>query len=87
MSGFRCGNLGGSNPSASGGTSPGSIFQEFTVTVATDTFTVTLFTVVSTKTKVFIDGILLPSVNYTISGNVITTAYEIGIGSIVTVFN
>ena len=87
MGSFRGGNLAGSSPSASGGTSPGSIFQEFPVTVATDTFTVTTFTVVSTKTKVFVDGILLPSVNYTISGQVITTAYEIGIGSIVTVFN
>lgn len=77
---------GGSNM-ASGGTSPGTLFQEFETTGDTTVFTVTDFTVVSAKVKVYIGGILMPASNYSVSGQVITMVYAVPEGSLVTIMN
>jgi hypothetical protein len=71
----------------SGGNSPGSIFQEFEPVIDTTAFTVTAYTVVAAKTKVYVGGILLPQANYTVSGQVITTTAAVPAYSLVTISN
>lgn len=79
---------GGSNM-ASGGTSPGTLFQEFETTGDTTVFTVTDFTLVAAKAKVYIGGILVypKATAYSVSGQVVTMAVAVPAGNVVTITN